>query len=60
VAVQHPGHVHISREIELAPIDRHGDDVLTRDIPLVAKVASAVWVGPTGGPDVAGEAMEKD
>jgi hypothetical protein len=60
VAVQHPGHVHISREIELAPIQRHGDDVLTRDIPLVAKMASAVWVGPTWSSDVAGEAMEKD
>jgi hypothetical protein len=60
VAVQHPGHVHISRDIELAPIYRHGDDVLTRDTPLIAKVALAVWVGPTWSPDVAGEAMEKD
>jgi hypothetical protein len=60
VTVQHPGHVHISRVIELASIQRHGDYVFTRDTPLIAKVALAVWVGPTWSPDVAGEAMEKD
>jgi hypothetical protein len=60
VAVQHSGHVRVGHALELAPMDRHGDDVLARDISLVAKVTLAVWVGPTGGPDVEGETMEMD